>query len=246
MPDIRVFANSHAAAAACAQQIFDWIEDAISQRGTAFLAVSGGSSPKPMFEVFRDTDFNWSRVHLFWADERCVPPDDPQSNFKLANDAWLRYLTPIRAPVVHRVRTELAPAEAAADYEREIRTVVSVYREVKGNRLPVFDVIHRGMGPDAHTASLFPGEPLIEDREHVAGAVWAAKFQQWRVTLLPGVLEAARHTAVLAAGNDKAEALRSVLEGPVNPLQWPAQLAPGAVWFVDAAATAAISAQTRS
>jgi len=104
--------------------------------------------------------------------------------------------------------------------------------------MPRFDVVHRGMGPDAHTASLFPGEPLIEDRSGIAAAVWVEKFQQWRITLLPGVLLAARHTALLVTGGDKTAALRSVLHQPFDPLHYPAQIAsgPGAVWFVDVAA----------
>jgi 6-phosphogluconolactonase len=128
----------------------------------------------------------------------------------------------------------LDPAEAAARYAQDIRRFFGL---VPGE-MPRFDVVHRGMGPDAHTASLFPGEARIEDQSGIAAAVWVEKFKQWRITLLPGVLVAARHTAMLVAGADKAAALRSVLRQPFAPLQYPAQIASGqrTVWFVDTAA----------
>jgi len=166
-------------------------------------------------------------------DERAVPPSDAQSNFKFAQDAWLR---PGNFSVlnIHRVLAELDPADAAARYVEDIQ---SFFGLVAGE-LPHFDVMHRGMGPDAHTASLFPDEPLIEDRSGIAAAVWVEKFKQWRITLLPGALLAAHHTALLVAGADKTAALRSVLNEPFDPLHYPAQIASGdgAVWFVDAAA----------
>jgi len=176
-----------------------------------------------MFKLFSKSGFSWEQVDVFWVDERCVPPSDPLSNFRLANESWL---TPAKVPAgnIHRVATELEPRAAALDYGEKLRAF-----------LP-FDVIHRGMGPDAHTASLFPGEPLIQHHTGLAAAVWVEKMQQWRVTLLPGVLEAARHTAVLATGLDKAAALEAVLSGPYDPLKWPAQIgARGAdvTWFTD-------------
>jgi len=231
--DLRQFADAAAAAEACAQQILDWLREAIEERGLAALAISGGSSPRRMFEKFAHTHFDWGRVHLFWVDERAVPPADAQSNFKLTQDTWLG---PGGFPPanLYRVQAELAPAEAAVRYVEDIRRFFGL----AAGELPHFDVIHRGMGADAHTASLFPGEPLIENRADIAAAVWAEKFRQWRITLLPGVLMAARHTALLVTGADKAPALRSVLQAPFDPVHYPAQIASGggAVWFVDAAA----------
>lgn len=231
--DVRQFPNAEAAAEACAQQILDWLREALDNRALASLAISGGSSPRRMFEIFARTPFEWERVHLFWVDERAVPPTDAQSNFKFAQDAWLRSGN-FPAPNIHRVLAELAPADAARHYAEDIQRFFGL----AAGELPHFDVVHRGMGPDAHTASLFPGEPLIEDRSGIAAAVWVEKFQQWRITLLPGVLLAARHTALLVVGADKTAALRSVLSQPFDPLHYPAQLASGqgAVWFVDMAA----------
>ena len=217
------YPDAAAAAQACGEHILDLLEGAIVARQTATLAISGGTSPKPMFGLFAKSGFQWEQVHIFWVDERCVPATDSQSNFRMANETWL---APAKVPAanIHRVPTELEPHEAARKYAEDVRTF-----------LP-FDVIHRGMGPDGHTASLFPGEPLIADREGVAAAVWVEKMHQWRVTLLPGVLEAARNTVVLATGADKAEALAAVLRGPYDPMKWPAQigaLGGNATWYLD-------------
>ena len=213
------------------------LQDAIDSRGAAYLAISGGSSPRDMFEFFGHAQispaFPWGKLHLFWVDERMVPPTDSQSNYKLANDTWL---APAKFPAanVHRVITELGPEGAAERYADEIRSCVRPNTPV-----PRFDVIHRGMGPDGHTASLFPGEPLIADKGGVAAAVWVEKMHQWRVTLLPGVLEAARSTVMLVTGADKAQMLKTVLTASYDATQYPAQIASlkaEAEWFVDAAA----------
>jgi 6-phosphogluconolactonase len=227
------FADAPAAARACADSILQKLDQAIAERGTATVAISGGSSPRMMFEIFGRRMFAWEHVHLFWVDERVVPATDPQSNYKLAADTWL---TPARFPKanVHRVRTELGPEAAAQHYVVEIRSHFGV-----DTNLPRFDIIHRGMGPDGHTASLFPGEPLIANRDGVAAAVWVEKMHQWRVTLLAGVLESARHTVMLVTGADKAEKLKTVLTGDFDPNQYPAEIASredSAEWFVDAAA----------
>ena len=217
------YPDAVAAAEACGRDILELLADAIATRQRATLAISGGTSPKPMFELFAKSGFRWEQVHIFWVDERCVPPSDPQSNFRMANEAWL---APAKVPAgnIHRVPTELEPHEAARKYAEDVRAF-----------LP-FDVIHRGMGPDGHTASLFPGEPLIADHEGIAAAVWVEKMHQWRVTLLPGVLEAARHTVVFAPGADKAAALEAVLNGPYDPMKWPAQIGArdaNVSWFTD-------------
>ena len=224
------YPDSRSAAKACGQRILDLLTEAIAGRQRATLAISGGTSPKPMFELFAKSGFAWESVHVFWVDERCVPPSDTQSNFRMANETWL---APAKVPRgnIHRVLTELAPQEAARQYEEQLRTVL-------GGDVPQFDVIHRGIGPDAHTASLFPGEPLIEDHQKLAAAVWVEKMHQWRVTLLPGVLEAARHTVILATGSDKAAALKSALYGDYDPMTVPAQIGargPSATWFTDVA-----------
>lgn len=219
--------NSAAASQACGNHILKAMTEAVEKRGRAHIGVSGGSSPKPMFELFAGSGFAWDKVDIYWVDERCVPIDDPQSNYKMALETWL---APARVPEssIHRVETEYPPEEAARRYAEQLQEV------------PRFDIIHRGMGADAHTASLFPGEPLILDRTHLAAAVFVEKFQQWRVTMLPAVLLAARDTVMLATGADKAPALDAVLTHAYSPTKYPAQLGArrndNATWYVDEAA----------
>jgi len=188
-----------------------------------------------MFAELAQASVAWSRVHLFWVDERCVPPSDPQSNYKLAKD---HFLDPARFPGsnVHRIQAELEPAQAARSYTQEIRQFFGLAEP----EVPRFDVIHRGMGPDAHTASLFPDEPGIDDSKNLVAAVYVEKFRQWRITLLPAVLLAARHTIMLVAGADKEVPLRQVLHAPYDPKKYPVQIATyrndHALWFLDRAA----------
>ncbi len=177
----------------------------------------------------------WDRVHLFWVDERCVPPTDPASNYRLADECLIR---PAQIPhrQVHRICGEMSPPTAAARYAEEIREFFGL----EEGEFPHFDLVHRGMGPDAHTASLFPGDPLLEDRERIAAAAFVKKFQQWRVTLLPGALLAAKHTVFLVAGADKQDAVRAVFREEYDPIQYPAQIAShhgrAVTWFLDEAA----------
>ena len=227
--------DANAAAEAGARHIIGLLEEALSRQDSATFAVSGGTTPKPMFQKLAATRFPWDKVHIFWVDERSVPPTDVASNFKLADDFLIQ---PGHIPHrnVHRVMGELPPAAAAKRYAGEIREFFGL----EGSEMPRFDVVHRGMGPDAHSASLFPGEPLIDDREGIAAAVYVEKFHQWRVTLLPGALMAAKHTVFVVAGDDKAEAVRAVFQEEYDPKKYPAQIAPpqgrGVTWFLDEAA----------
>lgn len=225
------YSDPRAAAQACCDYILAALEASRALRGRATLAVSGGTTPSLLFEAMAAQPFDWSGVHLFFVDERCVPPDNVLSNYRLAK---LHLLDAVKLPdeQVHRIIGEIDPPEAAAHYMAEIKAYF------KGGE-PRFDVIQHGMGADAHTASLFPGEPLIRDTENIAAAVYNKDLKQWRVTLLPRVLRNARHTAFLVAGADKAIALQEVLAGPQDPMRFPAQrvAAPDGdreiAWFVD-------------
>lgn len=229
------YTDAAAAAEACATHIRSLIEMALAGDADATVAFSGGSTPKLMFAALARAPIEWQRVQIFLVDERSVPPDHPDSNHKLVCDHLVR---PARIPIrnVHRVHSELNPQQAARQCEAEIRA----YFSLDDGEMPHFDVIHLGVGSDAHTASLFPGDPLIEDRDHIAAAVHVPKLHTWRITLLPGVLLAARHAAVLVSGADKAEAMRNVLLERYAPMEFPAQIiahhARRATWFLDAAA----------
>jgi 6-phosphogluconolactonase len=230
-----IYEDALEASAACARRTLELLQGTLAGESYATLAISGGSTPKLMYAELAKANFDWSKVHLFWVDERGVPPTDAQSNFKLAKE---HLIDPGHFPGrnVHRIQAELAPDVAARLYDEDIREFFAL----PPGEFPHFDIIHQGMGPDAHTASLFPGDPHIEDREGTATAVYVEKRQQWRVTLLPAVLLAAKHTIFLVAGQDKAEAVRAVMEEPYDPIKYPAQMSihhgRGVTWFLDNAA----------
>ena len=220
------------AAESCARHVASQLKRALAARSQATLAVSGGNTPKLMFHGLALLPLDWSRVHLFWVDERCVPPDDAASNYKLAKENLID-MAHIPEANVHRVVGEIDPKQAAQNYVDEIRR----YFNLSGEEMPRFDVVQCGMGPDGHTASLFPGDPLVGDHTDIAAAVYAAQFQQWRVTLLPGSLLAARQLVYLVTGEDKAETVHAVFQQPINPSRYPAQLSfehpEGPIWFLD-------------
>ncbi|HZU28302.1 MAG TPA: 6-phosphogluconolactonase [Bryobacteraceae bacterium] len=230
-----VFDDRTAAANSCAHRIADLMKQIVASKSRVTLALSGGSTPGLMFEELARQDLTWTSVHIFQVDERLVPPTDENSNYHLIRE---KLIEPAGIPSanVHRICGELPGADAAARYTEELRTFFAL-----GPRdLPVFDMMHRGMGEEGHTASLFPGDPAVMDVKGIAAVVHVPKPPPDRVTLLPGVLVRAAHTLMLVAGSDKAEALHAVLKGPVDVLRYPAQLAARdgleAEWFLDRAA----------
>ena len=217
---MRLYGDAGAAAAECARRLAGVLGEALEGTGRATLAVSGGSTPRLLFDSLAGAGLPWGRIHVFWTDERAVPPDHPQSNYRLAME---HLLGPAGVPPAqaHRMAGELPPEEAARLYTGELRGFFGL----SPGALPCFDAVHLGMGADGHTASLFPGSPLLEDRANIAAAAFNGAVQPpWRVTLLPGVLAAARHTVFLVAGEDKAGVVREVLEGPYEPRQLPSQM----------------------
>ncbi|MDZ7636694.1 MAG: 6-phosphogluconolactonase [Bryobacterales bacterium] len=222
----------------CAALIAERLRQALEQRPFATLAVSGGSTPAKLFPILAAAPLEWNRIHIFFVDERMVAPDDEASNFRLARTLLIE-AAGIPAANVHRVQGEIDPAEAADLYEEEIARVFAL--DAAEDDIPAFDILHLGMGADAHTASLFPGDSAIDNLDGLCAAVYVEKLGMWRVTLLPAVLQSARCTVILAGGMDKAESLRQVLNEPYNPRRFPAQLVRHNLevrWFLDRAAAA--------
>jgi 6-phosphogluconolactonase len=210
-------------AAAAATLIAMTAQKAVRERGACTIALSGGSTPKAAYALLADDDrframMPWSQTHFFWGDERAVPPEHPDSCYRMAYQAMLAKVT---AGGVHRVRAEYEPARAAADYENEL-TRCEVLDQRDG--WPVFDLMLLGFGPDGHTASLFPGTKALHETERRVVTNWVGKLAAWRITMTPPVLNASRRVVFLAAGDEKALPLKGALEGPHEPEQLPAQL----------------------
>lgn len=222
---IRLAASADESAHDCASAISRWLSRAILSRGRAFLAVSGGSTPAPMFLALADRRVDWRRVHLFFVDERCVPADHEQSNYRSTRQHFIARAG-IPDEQVHRIRGEDDPQSAAAAYAGEIQSRLGP--------AGVFDVVHCGIGADGHTASLFPGDQNVNRPSGLCAAVLAPLKNQHRVTLLPAAITSARHLCVLADGPAKQAAVRRALSLGVSPLDTPARILDRAstIWFL--------------
>jgi len=212
---------------------------AIAERGRFTIALSGGGTPKPVYAqlstpAYRDR-VAWERVHIFFGDERCVPPDDERSNYRMAREAWLDR-SPIPAENIHRIHGEDDSSREASRYEQSI---ADFYRTAS---FPAFDLILLGMGDNGHTASLFPGTAALREKARWVVAQYVEVMTTWRVTFTAPLINAGRDVAFLAEGAGKAQMLWNVLEGPYQPDVWPSQLiepVSGELhWLVDAAAAA--------
>jgi 6-phosphogluconolactonase len=214
---------------------------AIAARGRFHVALSGGETPRTLFGLLAGPDYvgriDWEHVHLFWGDERHVPPDDAASNYGMTRQALLDHV-PIPPANVHRIQGELPAEEAAQRYEQELRSSFGL----GAGELPRFDLVLLGMGDDGHTASLFPGVALPDEPDRLVAAPWVPKLNAYRITLTPRVLNNAAVVAFLVAGAGKAGRLHEVIEGPRQPDNLPSQrIAPthgSLLWLVDRAAAA--------
>ena len=215
-------------------------DDSIAAAGRFSVALSGGSTPRALYGLLAEPPFreaiDWPRVHLFWGDERFVPPDHPDSNYRLARETFISRAS-IPAGNVHRIPTEGRHPEAAAtQYEETLHRFFAV---PKGG-VPRFDLVLLGLGADGHTASLFPGSPALSESHRLVVATHVPKLAAWRLTLTPPMLRGARHVVFLVSGSEKAHALQEVLEGPYDPERLPAQLVRleegDVTWLVDEAA----------
>jgi 6-phosphogluconolactonase len=219
-PDIRIFRDlkeiSRSAAAIFAEQS----AQAIEERGSFLVVLNGGGTPEGTFRQlateFRDT-VDWSHVHVFWGDERCVPVSDPESSYGQARDLLLRHV-PVPGTSIHRIEGELSPADAAKDYAMVLKKLASPPLE-----WPRFDLVFLGMGEDGHTASLFPGSPADVPEAVLPVTGHYQDRPAERVTLTPRVFNSARRVVFMLAGEKKAATLAEVLSDRYNPELYPAQ-----------------------
>lgn len=245
MDQIKVFPARAALVEAVAGDLAACAQEAITRRGRFSIALSGGSTPGPLFDHLASRAFRgriaWSSVHVFWGDDRAVPPDHKDSNYRLAKERLLDHV-PIPPAQIHRVHTELAPELAADHYQRLLREFFAA--GAPNEPQPRFDYLLQGMGPDGHTASLFPHTAAlaITDPERWVVANYVPQIDTWRITLTAPAINAGRNVVFMVEGAGKAERLREVLRGNYRPDELPSQLiAPvdgRLVWMLDEAAAA--------
>lgn len=243
MADIRIYPDAASLARAAAERFVALAAEAIATRGRFAVALSGGSTPRATYTLLANDEFAtrvaWQRVYVFWGDERCVPPDHPESSFRLADETLLSHV-PIPSTNIYRIGGELGPEAAAEAYAAELHTFFDA-------PWPRFDLVLLGMGNDGHTASLFPGSAALRETARPVVAV-TAHYQDrpaHRVTLTPPAINAASQVLFLVTGTGKANIVQAVLEGPEG--RFPAQqIRPTSghlTWLLDTAAAARLKGQ---
>jgi len=254
MSDLHISPDPATLMADAAALVLECYQTALTRRGQFHFALSGGSTPRALFERLATPEwaarFDWGQVHLWWSDERDVPADSPDSNYKMAYDALISKV-PVPAANVHRVQTELGSIDAAAHYVGEIVTglkdEVAVIEDAPGPAfvLNPIDLILLGMGDDGHTASLFPGTTAISEKGRIVVANWVPRLNTMRITFTYPLINAARTVAFLVSGAGKAEVLRRVLfefhHPDVLPSQGVSPTSGDLRWLVDADAASKLN-----
>lgn len=241
--DILILADAGEMSRVAAEEFVRQAEDAVRTRGLFTVALCGGSTPKAMYRLLGNEGeaslrgrVPWGKIHVFWGDERHVPPDHPDSNYRMAHEALLSRV-PVPPQNVHRIPAEIPDACRAA--EAYAQTLLKFFRPPAG-QLPRLDLVLLGMGSDGHTASLFPGTDAAHEQTKLVAAPWVEKFHAYRITLTSPVLNNAACVIFLVSGEEKAETLCAVLEGAYQPERFPAQLIRPRLgrlrWLVDRAA----------
>lgn len=238
---IEVYATKAQLSEAVARVFEDTIADALENRGVCTLVLAGGRTPRDVYARLAGSarsGIDWERVHLFWDDERTVPPDHPDSNYGMAEAALIAHIA-IPDGNVHRIRGEIDPKKAAQEYSRVIRSVTSTAH-------PRFDLVLLGIGENGHTASLFPGTEAVTEQELPVTAVYVPELRTWRITLTLPIINAARRVLFMVSGRSKANIVRQLdsLDAPSDRL--PASLVRpregDAVWMLDEEAASLLSA----
>jgi 6-phosphogluconolactonase len=238
LPGVQVFDDAEAVARAAVHLFVRLSDEAVAERGTFSVALSGGTTPKRIYELLASDEYRarvkWTNVHVFFGDERTVPPDHADSNYRMANEAMLSHV-PLPPENVHRIDGVGDAAANASRYESEMRGYFG-----GGAEWPRLDLVMLGMGDDGHTASLFPGSAALSEERAWVTANWVEKFNTWRITLSAPAINNARHVVFLINGAGKADRLREVLKGERDTTRLPSQMiAPRdgtLAWFIDRAA----------
>jgi 6-phosphogluconolactonase len=224
-PEVQIVPDAEALYRAGAAEFVGLVGEAVMAKGSFTVALSGGSTPKGLYGLLA-TDrllrgqVPWDKIHVFWGDERHVPPTDAESNYRMAHEVLLSKV-PIPPAHVYRIKSEHPDAgQAADDYEQTLR----VFFRVSAGQLPRFDLVFLGLGPEAHTASLFPGTKALHETKRLVVSNWVGKFFTDRIIMTPPILNNAACVVLLVSGEDKAWPLKAVLEGHYEPEQLPAQL----------------------
>ncbi|MDX6692727.1 MAG: 6-phosphogluconolactonase [Blastocatellia bacterium] len=241
-PKVMVFADAEEVARAAAECFVESSREAIRAAGRFSVALSGGSTPQRAYQLLASDPFkkrvDWTKTHIFFGDERCVPPSDADSNYRMADEALLARV-PLPPQNIHRITGEGDAVAGARLYEDELQTFFA------GSEWPRFDLVLLGMGDDGHTASLFPGTAALTEQRAWVAANWADKLNAYRITLTAPSINQAARVVFLVTGAGKAARLAEVIKGPREPARLPAQLiqpASGALeWFLDRAAASQLS-----
>lgn len=242
--ELEVYDNHQELAWAAALRFAGLAQTHVAESGKFTVALSGGSTPKALFSLLARQPFAdslpWSSIYFFWGDERCVPPDHPDSNFLMASETLLGKV-PIPSGNIFRIPTEDGdPEQAAAKY-------ASTLHQFFNSESPRFDLIFLGMGADGHTASLFPGTIALRIEDQTVAANFVEKFKTHRITLTAKTINQARNVIFLVAGEDKATSLKEVLEGEHQPEKYPSQLIKpvdgNLLWMLDVAAASLLTQQ---
>jgi 6-phosphogluconolactonase len=226
-----------------AEEIAHFAGEAICMHAEFMLCLSGGSTPAATYELLAERfrlSVDWKEVQFFWGDERCVPPDDPASNFGMANRTMLSRLD-LRPDQIHRIRGEEPPEQAARAYEQELRAAFGIAEA----EFPRFNLTLVGLGDNVHVESLFPGSAAVHERQRIAVAVEVDAPQRHRVTITPPVLNNSARVMFLVEGQGKAAAVKRALEGPRDPDRYPAHVIDPphgeVIWLLDRAAASLLS-----
>jgi len=236
---IKVFPDKRTLAKYANNYFLNIAQKSIEEHGAFFAALSGGSTPKDVYRMLGqrkpDNDISWEHIHIFWSDERSVPPDHPESNYGMAYNAWLKS-SPIPVKNIHRVPTQKEPEEAALAYQHQILSTLGTH--------PRFDLILLGLGTNGHTASIFPGHIKVINSKKLVMADYIEKLSSWRITFTPHLINNAREIIFLVAGSHKADILHRVLSTPPLPETLPAQaihpLDGKLDWFIDKDASSSL------